>query len=365
MPIYMDRHDVSEEVTAENVAQLHQEDLKIQDKFNCRGLTYWFDDQRKTAFCLVDAPNAESVHRMHDHAHGEIPHSIIEVDPNLVESFLGRIEDPKALSGSEINVISEPGFRTLFAAKIVFDQLDLKHLSQLSQVTQDYKRKICRLIESYMGTVVNQDRYEILASFVTAKDAVHCAETVSRTLGNEHPYLTCSIGLDAGNPVSSSKSIFEETIKISKRLSRLKLSISVSSSVHKIYNDEISNLSFNKNQFKLISASELAFLNKLSDYLDANFGRPELSIESIARKLGYSKSQFYRKMVSLSGDSPNLYLNKLRLDNSLELLKDGLNTTSEVAFLCGFSSPSYFSRCFTKRYGIPPTDYIRAIDILQ
>lgn len=47
MPIFMDRHDVSEAVTAEIVAQIHQEDLKIQDKYDCRGLTYWFDDARK------------------------------------------------------------------------------------------------------------------------------------------------------------------------------------------------------------------------------------------------------------------------------------------------------------------------------
>ena len=52
MPIYMDRHDVSETVTAENVALLHQADLRIQDQFGCRGLTYWFDEKRKTAFSL-------------------------------------------------------------------------------------------------------------------------------------------------------------------------------------------------------------------------------------------------------------------------------------------------------------------------
>lgn len=359
----MDRHDVSAEVTAENVAHLHQEDLKVQDEFNCRGLTYWFDEQRKTAFCLVEAPNAESVYRMHAHAHGEVPHSIIEVDANLVESFLGRIEDPMGLEGSDLNVINEPGFRTLFAAKIGFDQLDQKHLSQLSYVTHDYKRQIGRLVESHMGTIVNQDSYEILASFVNVKDAVACAESASNTLGNEYPYLKCSIGLDAGNPVSSSKFMFEETIKTSKRLSNLRSNISVSATVHKMYDDELANLTFNKKLFKLFSVYELVFLNQLSDYLDAKYGESELRIESIARSLGFSKSQFYRNMMSLSGDSPNLYLNKFRLDKSLDLLKDGLNTTSEAAFLCGFSSPSYFSRRFTKRYGIPPTEYIRAIGV--
>ncbi len=98
MSIYMDRHDVSEVVTAEHVAQLHQEDLKIEHKYGCKGLTYWFDDKRKTAFCLIEAPNEQACSEMHDDAHGEIPHQIIEVDANLVESFLGRIEDPENIT---------------------------------------------------------------------------------------------------------------------------------------------------------------------------------------------------------------------------------------------------------------------------
>jgi Protein of unknown function (DUF4242) len=89
MPIYMDRHDVSDGVTAEDIARIHQEDLKIQHEFSCRGFTYWFDGQRKTAFCLIEAPNAEAIREMHDRAHGQVPHQVIEVDPILVESFLG------------------------------------------------------------------------------------------------------------------------------------------------------------------------------------------------------------------------------------------------------------------------------------
>ncbi len=68
MPIYMDRHNVSETVTAENVALLHLQDLKIQHKFGCRGLTYWFDESRKTAFCLIDAPDKQTIMEMHNHS---------------------------------------------------------------------------------------------------------------------------------------------------------------------------------------------------------------------------------------------------------------------------------------------------------
>ena len=79
----MDRHDVPETVTAETVAHIHQEDLKLQDKFGCRVLTYWYDELRKNAFCLIEAPNAKAIEELHSEAHGQILNSIIEVNANI------------------------------------------------------------------------------------------------------------------------------------------------------------------------------------------------------------------------------------------------------------------------------------------
>ncbi|MDH3323081.1 MAG: DUF4242 domain-containing protein, partial [Flavobacteriaceae bacterium] len=108
MPIYMDRHELTENVTAEHVAEIHQEDLKHEHKFGCKGLTYWFDDKRKSAFCLIKAPNKKAIEDMHALAHGGVPHSIIEVDAAVVESFLGRIGDPVKAQNTELNIINDP-----------------------------------------------------------------------------------------------------------------------------------------------------------------------------------------------------------------------------------------------------------------
>ena len=118
MPIYMDRHDVSEAVTAEDIARLHQQDIKVQDQFGCRGLTYWFDDNRKTAFCLIEAPHEEALREMHSFAHGAVPHRVIEVDPSIVESFLGRLEDPKKAQNAGLNIIDDPAFRAIMVIDI-------------------------------------------------------------------------------------------------------------------------------------------------------------------------------------------------------------------------------------------------------
>ena len=65
-------------------------------------------------------------------------------------------------------------------------------------------------------------------------------------------------------------------------------------------------------------------------------------------------------MVSLTGKSPNSFVNEYRLDEALALLNKNSGNISEIAFETGFSSPSYFSKCFQKRYGLSPSDYLPA-----
>jgi hypothetical protein len=62
MPVYMDRHYV-EGATRHALADAHQRDMALQDKYHVKFLTYWFDELRCTAFCLVEAPNRETIER--------------------------------------------------------------------------------------------------------------------------------------------------------------------------------------------------------------------------------------------------------------------------------------------------------------
>jgi class 3 adenylate cyclase len=71
---------------------------------------YWFDEQRGTAFCLIEAPTEASVRAMHREAHGLIPNMIIEVEPSTVASFLGRVTDPDSAASKPIR---EAGLRAL------------------------------------------------------------------------------------------------------------------------------------------------------------------------------------------------------------------------------------------------------------
>src|SRR6266511_4575562 len=76
MPIFLDRHDVVE-FSAEEVAKLHVKDLEVQGKYGVKFLTYWYDPERRTTFCLVDAPDKETADKVHAEAHGHVANEMI------------------------------------------------------------------------------------------------------------------------------------------------------------------------------------------------------------------------------------------------------------------------------------------------
>src|SRR3982074_3221389 len=88
MPTYMDIHEVHG-MTAEAVAKAHASDLEIQQKYGVSYLKYWVNDSCGKAFCLVNAPNAETVNQVHHEHTGMVAEKIIEVQPELAEGFLG------------------------------------------------------------------------------------------------------------------------------------------------------------------------------------------------------------------------------------------------------------------------------------
>ena len=371
MPIYMDRHDVSETVTAENVAQLHQEDLRIQDQFGCRGLTYWFDEKRKTAFCLIEAPDKKTIQKMHNKAHGQVPNSIIEVEPSIVESFLGRLEDPVKAKNTVLNIINEPAFRTIMVISLKGLSAKQNDTAQFKSSLDNYSNAVPGVLKFYEGKLVKQSESYFLVSFKSVSNAVHAAfdiqslkKKLSNDLNNEKIFL--KIGLSAGVPVTEKKLLFEDTIRLAERMCKIiKGEIIVSSEVKELYNNENSVALRDGGSIFSLTQSDEKFLIVLMDYTESVWSNTNLKVEDFSRPIGCSKSQLYRKMILLTGKSPNTFIKEYRLNEALTLLNKNTGNISEIAFETGFSSPSYFSKCFQKRYGHLPSDLTRQSRILS
>lgn len=361
MPIYMDRHVVSETVTAEIVAQIHQEDLKIQDKYDCKGLTYWFDDARKTAFCLVEAPDQNAIIEMHQHAHGNVPHQIIEVDKTIVESFLGRIEDPEKAQNTTLNIINDTAFRAIMVLTIENHSFKYSAPHSVQSVLQQVFKQIITIVKSFNGNIVLQNDDGLLISFRKVTEAVLCAIQIQdnfRLFRNQYPieYTELSIGLHAGIPVTDKKSIFEDTIKMAQRMCFISTAeIVITTEVKQLFESENFGIILNKKQLHILTPLEEKFLNRLMEFTENEWQNAETKIEDFEKNIGVSKSKLYRELIRLTGKSPQVFLLHFRLRKSLQLLQQLKGNISEVAFDSGFNSPSYYARCFRKKYGIIPS----------
>lgn len=359
MPLYLDFHDLPEGITAAHVAKMHQADLEIEHKYNCRGLTYWCDEIRKTAFCLIDAPNKQALINLHEHSHGAVPIRIIEVNETIVESFLGRIADPEKSKKLSLNIINEPAFRVLMVVKIKNKTLATTKISILKAAIKDYFITINTLTFSYNGRVVKQEANAILISFDSVTDAINCGLKIQKTHNMVRtPTLEFKMGISAGIPVTDKEGIFEDTIRTSDYLSDIANgSFSITTDIKDLYEGENQNRPIPENIISVLSKNDEYFMRQLMAYTEKIWSHPSIAVTDFERNLGYSKSKLYRTMMNLVGKSPNVFLRGYRLDKALELLKKQNCNISEIAYQTGFSSLAYFSKCFQKKYGILPSDF--------
>ncbi len=364
MSIYMDRHDIPG-ATASDVAQAHQENLKIQDQFHCRALTYWFDEKRGAAFCLVEAPDANAVQEMHDLAHGLIPHQILEVESSVVESFLGRISDPARVDETEHDAISESAFRAIMCADmrmITGPAVDSTNGSAPTGLS-DLRKLVLETCDRYSGRVVEHAGRGMLISFGSTSRALDCAsgllEQVNRFNGGEYSSpAQIRIGLSLGAPVTGSAELFGETVQTARRLADIAQDgqVILSSSI-----GEVPTLEFpagrDNDSARYITPDEESFLHKLMRTTEEVWTDPNLQVPDFGRKIGLSKSQLYRKTTTLTGMAPSAFLQEYRLRRAAERLAAQRASITEIAYDAGFGSLSYFTKCFRKRFGLLPSQY--------
>lgn len=100
------------------------------------------------------------------------------------------------------------------------------------------------------------------------------------------------------------------------------------------------------------------FLQKAIDFINENLLNTQLSVESIAELFNLSRSQVYRKIKALTGQTVVEFIRVIRLKHALKLMETKKYTLSEVSYLSGFNSLSYFTRSFKDQYGKAPSEYI-------
>ncbi|WP_346880910.1 two-component regulator propeller domain-containing protein [uncultured Algibacter sp.] len=98
------------------------------------------------------------------------------------------------------------------------------------------------------------------------------------------------------------------------------------------------------------------FIEKVLGFINESIGDPDLNVESLAAQLNLSRSQFYRKIKALTNQTANEFIRNIRLLRAKQIIETGNSNISEVCYKVGFSSPSYFTKCFKSHFGVLPKE---------
>lgn len=229
MPMYMDIHSIDPETTWEDVAKAHYADTEIQHEHDVEYLKYWFNKDCGKLFCLVEAPNAEAAQCVHERAHGLVAEKLIEVDPDLIDGFMGSTgvnEGGAALvPGATSETQRDSGVRTVLFTDIVNstemtsrfgDRATIDMLSVHDSIVRNALR-------ANGGREVKHTGDGIMAAFISAADAVRFACRVQEAFsahndpGPEFPVMV-RIGISSGEPVEQGNDLFGSTVQLAARL---------------------------------------------------------------------------------------------------------------------------------------------------
>ncbi len=110
-----------------------------------------------------------------------------------------------------------------------------------------------------------------------------------------------------------------------------------------------------------VESVEEKILQKLVSYIELHIQDTEISNEQICNELGFSYSTLYRRIKAITNMSISEFVKSIKLKRSAQLLSKGDMNVSEVMYAVGFTSHSYFSRCFKKEFGVSPSGYVKKI----
>ncbi|HOF99121.1 MAG: Sensor histidine kinase TmoS [Bacteroidetes bacterium ADurb.BinA395] len=112
---------------------------------------------------------------------------------------------------------------------------------------------------------------------------------------------------------------------------------------------------------ELLNEVDNNFLERFRRIIEENLMDTELNIDDIGKSMGLSRVQLYRKVKSLTNYSPNEFIRIIRLKTAEQMMITGEKSISEIAYDTGFTSPSYFTKCFKEYFNENPTDFLKRI----
>ena len=368
MPLYMDFHDLAEfsDETIEQLKQGHKLDLAIQSKYNVQYKHYYLSKELRKAFCVMEGPDKESCQAVHQEAHGYVACNIVEVEQNKYGLIMGsESPDPDGMHLHEDGTI-DSGLRTILLINTLTstsnDRLDR---TELSRHFLDYTNELHEAQTRFGARGLTSGKSETTWAFTTSISAVRCSFFLQERISHMNEKLKdkkirfeTTIVLHAGEPVTRSSEFFGDTLQLARRLSHTGKDgdIIMSACVNEHAQPSVSNTG-SKTALKITGVEDERFIDRIVGVLESKIKDEKFNVIELSEHAGVSRPQLYRRVHELFGRSPNHLISEMRLKEAMKLIHKKFGNISQVAYEVGYNNPSYFAKCFQKRFGILPSSY--------
>jgi len=226
MPLFIDIHELRPGTDAAAVAEAHAADVAVQVKYGVEFIKYWLNEKDRKLFCLCTAPSAEAATCVHREAHGLVAERIIEVQPEVAEAFLGGghtgIDGRVALIDP---AQTDTAVRTIMFTDIVDSTTFTQRVGDAAamDIIAVHDTVVRGAISITTGREIKHTGDGIMACFLTADDAAHCAVRIQNELAAQRvelggARLQVRIGGAAGEPVERRNDLFGSTVQLAARL---------------------------------------------------------------------------------------------------------------------------------------------------
>jgi len=363
MPLFIDYH-VFPEVTIEEVKLAHLADQAIQDEYNVKYHQFWVNEAAGTVFCLIEAPDKESCARVHQEAHGNVACNLIEVERGFYNDFLGNQQRVEQGLVKHPDGSVDTGYRFVLVIQIIgnTDIMDEGAYKRL-KLPEEARIITSEIIDRYYAKrIVNLGEDSIIATFINADRALRCALEIQSILAQHNGRgaaakwdISFTMGLSAGQPLTHREGLFEKAIQWAHRLSLAAAEgeLLVGHLVTKLC--ERNEIKEDQGLLRLMRKQDEVFLERFFNIAEAGISDHSIGVDELSHELCVSRPQLYRKVTALTGRSPVSFLRDMKMQKALNLLRDKQQNISEIALELGYSTPSYFSKCFQEKFGVPPS----------
>lgn len=370
MSLYMDFHQF-ESITVDDVKRAHIADKSIQEKYGVKYLQFWVNEEAGTVFCLTEGPNPEACEACHQEAHGNIACNLQEVEQGFFKLFMGKeLQIDHGLTLTKEGK-TDSANRTILVADIrgVTHIIDVKDYKDLVTSTKP-KNTVVDTINRFNGKFIQYSEEDFLIGiFYSPRDAIRCAVKIQNDLlqlsekhgENSEWNVIFRLGLNHGQPLTEKEGFFEATTKHAKRLCMIAEpnQISLSANLKPFFEMEVQSAGASASPLTLRSFTkeEESFIYNLFEITERNLSITSFNVNNLSKLIGISRPQVYRKIISLTGKTPNEFIRQMRMNKALSLIKSRQGNISEVALEVGYNNPSYFTKVFNDSFGYSPSTY--------